>query len=121
MVALDTHLPNACVGYSPSQWLRWTLSYPVHETDRRARLPSGQNTHPQQAASQLQMLYLSTSNNVAIPDSFYTRERFVTIQLQQYRWWHLWRRSIHRQLPRPFYRFGNLPKGGEFAGYVPDG
>ena len=31
----------------------------------------------------------------------------------------MWRRSIHRQLPRPFYRFGNLPKGGEFAGYVP--
>ena len=34
-------LPNGCVGHSATQWLRWTLSYPVHETDRRARLPMG--------------------------------------------------------------------------------
>ena len=30
-------------GHSPSQWVLWTLSYPVHETDRRARLPIGQS------------------------------------------------------------------------------
>ena len=59
-------LPNGCVGHSASQWLRWTLSYPIHETDRRAISSVWQNTHPLQAASQHQMLYLSTSNNVAI-------------------------------------------------------
>ena len=66
MVALDTQLPNAGVGYSPTQWLRWTLSYPIHETDRRARSSVWQNTHPLQAASQLHILCWSTSNNMAI-------------------------------------------------------
>ena len=46
--------------------MRWTLSFPVHETDRRATFLVVQNTHPLQAASQLQMLYLLTSNNLAI-------------------------------------------------------
>ena len=75
MVVWDTHLPNACVGYSPTQWLRWTLSYPIHETDRPAEIPVGQTIHPQkvtttwllvQAGFQLHMLYLATSNSVAI-------------------------------------------------------
>ena len=36
-------------GHSPSQWVLWTLSYPVHETDRPAELPVVLNTHPLQA------------------------------------------------------------------------
>ena len=47
MVALDTQLPNACFGRQASQWLRWTLSDPIHETDRPAEIPVGLNTHPQ--------------------------------------------------------------------------
>ena len=58
--------PNHPVGHSATQSSRWTLSYPVHETDRRATFLVVQNTHPLQAASQLQMLYFSTSTNLAI-------------------------------------------------------
>ena len=75
-------------GHSPSQWVLWTLSYPVHEAERPAELPGVLNTHPLQAASQLQMLYLSTSNNVAIfrvPIKVATRERFVATMHFSYR------------------------------------
>ena len=33
-------------GHSPSQWLRGILSDPIHETDRPAELPVVLNTHP---------------------------------------------------------------------------
>ena len=66
MVALDTHLPNGCVGHSASQWFRGSSSFPINVTARPAAIPVVHNTHPLQAAFQLHMLCWSTSNNVAI-------------------------------------------------------
>ena len=61
--------------------MRWTLSFPVHETDRRARLPSGQNTiiSRQQelksfsARSDPKIGYLNLSSTRAVYGSVWTR------------------------------------------------
>ena len=130
-------LPNGCIGHSASpieeqghsatQRLLWSSSFPIHETDRRARLAVWQNTHPLQAASQLQMLYLSTSNNVAIfrvpikvatPGGFYTIDGRLPTGTEQ------WGR-LYRSCSRPFLldqaaillKVANSPK---HDGFVPD-
>ena len=63
MVALDTQLPNGCVGHSASQWLRGSSSFPINVTARPAAIPVVHNTHPLQAAFQLHMICWATSNN----------------------------------------------------------
>ena len=50
MVALDTQLPNACVGYSPSQWLRGSSSFPMNVTGRQAEVHSGSASITRQSA-----------------------------------------------------------------------
>ena len=40
MVAWDTHLPNGCLGYSPTQWLRWSSSFPNGSKGPSSRLRS---------------------------------------------------------------------------------
>ena len=50
MVALDTQLPNGCVGYSATQCLLWSSSFPMNVTGRQAEVHSGSASITRQSA-----------------------------------------------------------------------
>ena len=66
MVALDTQLPNACVGHSATQCLLWSSSFPIKVTICPSAIPKARCIHVLGYASHRLVNCWSTSNNVAI-------------------------------------------------------